>query len=157
MFDSGGHGEHHHAARAIESYCPEHKRFQSTRPGGARPHGLSHGKTLYFSKFDGAGAWSVPVTGGEERRVTGAPHLGYWGNFAVIEDGLYLFDSDAESGPSILYYSFRTRNLTTVLTLNKGQRAVPWMANLSASRDGLTLFFAQGASKSSIVLVDHLQ
>lgn len=130
---------------------------QVTRHGGFASFESYDGKTLYFSKFDAAGVWSVPVTGGEERRVTSAPHLGYWGHFALVEDGLYLVDSDAKPGPSILYYSFRTRNLTTVLTLNKGQRAVPWTANLSASRDGLTLFFAQGASKSSIVLVDHLQ
>ena len=130
---------------------------QVTRNGGFAGFESYDGKTLLFSKFDGAGIWSVPVSGGEERRVTVAPHLGYWGHFAVVEDGVYVIDSDAKRGPSILYYGFRTRALTAVLTLKRGQRPVPWTANLSASRDGLTLFFAQGASKSSIILVDHLQ
>ena len=93
--------------------------------------------------------WSVPVTGGDELRLTNSPHLGYWGHFAVVEDGIYLVDADAKRGPSILYYSFRTRHLISVLTFKKGQHAVPWTANLSASRDGLTLFFAQGSSKNS--------
>jgi Tol biopolymer transport system component/DNA-binding winged helix-turn-helix (wHTH) protein len=130
---------------------------QVTHNGGFAGFESYDGKTIYFSRFDGAGIWSVPVTGGEEHRITRAPHLGYWGHFAVVEDGLYIVDSDADRGPSILYYSFQSRSLSTVLTLEKGQRAVPWTANLSASRDGFTLFFAQGASKSSIVLVDHLQ
>lgn len=130
---------------------------QVTRRGGFAGFESYDGKTLYFSKFDGAGVWSVPVTGGDELRLTNSPHLGYWGHFAVVEDGIYLVDADAKRGPSILYYSFRTRHLISVLTFKKGQHAVPWTANLSASRDGLTLFFAQGSSKSSIVMVDHLQ
>jgi Tol biopolymer transport system component/DNA-binding winged helix-turn-helix (wHTH) protein len=95
---------------------------QVTQHGGFAGFESYDGKTLYFSKFDGAGVWSVPVAGGEERRVTVAPHLGYWGHFAVVEDGLYVIDSDAERGPSIMYYSFRNRRLTTVLTLKRGQR-----------------------------------
>jgi hypothetical protein len=99
---------------------------QVTRRGGFAGFESYDGKTLYFSKFDGAGVWRVPVTGGDELRVTNSPHLGYWGHFAVVEDGLYLVDADAKRGPSILYYSFQTRNLISVLTFKKGQHAVPW-------------------------------
>ena len=38
-----------------------------------------------------------------------------------------------------------------------GAHAVPWTANLCASRDGRTAFFKQGTSKSSIVLAENLQ
>jgi Tol biopolymer transport system component/DNA-binding winged helix-turn-helix (wHTH) protein len=130
---------------------------QVTHHGGFAGFESYDGKTLYFSKFDGAGIWSIPTAGGEEKRLTQAPHLGYWGHFAVTEEGLYLVDSDAEGGPAIMYYSFRTRQLTQILTLNGGQHAVPWTANLGASRDGRTIFFAQGTSKTSIVLAENLQ
>jgi hypothetical protein len=43
------------------------------------------GKTIYYSEFDGAGLWSVPVDGGEEMLVSRTLHHGYWGHFAVTE------------------------------------------------------------------------
>jgi hypothetical protein len=42
-------------------------------------------KTLYYSRFEGGGIWSMPVGGGEERQVTDALHKGYWGHFAVTD------------------------------------------------------------------------
>jgi len=114
-------------------------------------------KTIYYSRFNGAGIWSVPVASGEEKRITVAPHLGYWGHFAVTEAGLYLVDSDAEPGPTIKYYDFQSRRLTPILTLKDGHDAGAWRANLAASSDGRTLFFVQGESKSSIVMVEYFQ
>jgi Tol biopolymer transport system component/DNA-binding winged helix-turn-helix (wHTH) protein len=130
---------------------------QVTQHGGFAGFESSDGTTLYFSKFSGAGIWSVPVAGGEEKRITDAPHLGYWGSFAVTKDGLYLLDSEADRGPTILYYAFQTHRLSRILTLNEGQNAPPWAANLGASRDGRIVLFAQGASKSSLVLAENLQ
>jgi Tol biopolymer transport system component len=133
------------------------REMQVTHHGGFAGFESYDGNTLYFSKFEGAGIWSISLAGGEEKRLTQAPHLGYWGCFATTEGGLYLVDSDAEPGPSIMYYAFRARRLTRVLTYSAGQHAVPWVANLGASRDGKMVFFAQGTSKSSIVLAENLR
>jgi hypothetical protein len=96
------------------------------------------------------------VAGGEEKRIIKAPHLGYWGEFAVTEHGLYLIDSDAEPGPSVMYYNAQTHLLTSVFTLKNGaQHAIPWQANLGASRDGKTVLFVMGTSKSSIVMAEN--
>jgi Tol biopolymer transport system component/DNA-binding winged helix-turn-helix (wHTH) protein len=130
---------------------------QVTHNGGFAGFESYDGQILYFSKFNDAGIWRIPGTGGEEQRITDALHVGYWGDFAVTDGGLYLVDPDAEPGPSIMYYAFRTRRLTRVLTYSAGQQAVPWVANVGASRDGRTIFFAQGTSKSWIVLAENLQ
>jgi hypothetical protein len=45
----------------------------------------------------------MPVNGGEAQLVTDALHFGYWGAFAVTENGLYLVDSDADPGPVLMY------------------------------------------------------
>jgi hypothetical protein len=45
--------------------------------------------------------------------------------------------------------------LRPVLRLD--QSPVPWQANLSASKDGLVLFFAQGEHKSSVTMVENFQ
>jgi Tol biopolymer transport system component len=129
---------------------------QMTHHGGFTGFESYDRKTFYFSKSNGGGIWAVPVAGGEERRVTKAPHLGYWGEFAVTEHGLYLIDSDAEHGPSVMYYNAQTHRLTSVFTLKNGaQHAIPWQANLGASRDGKTVLFVMGTSKSSIVMAEN--
>jgi serine/threonine protein kinase len=70
---------------------------QVTHHGGFAAFESYDAKTLYYSKLEGGGIWSVPVAGSEEQHITDALHLGYWGHFAVTETGLYLVDSDAES------------------------------------------------------------
>jgi sugar lactone lactonase YvrE len=130
---------------------------QITYHGGFAGFESVDGTTLYFSKFDSGGIWSVPVAGGEEKRVTDAPHLGYWGGFAVTSDGLYMIDSEAERGPAILYYAFRTQRLSRVLALDAAQNPPPWAANFGASTDGRVVLFTQGTSKSAIVLAENLQ
>ena len=94
-----------------------------THHGGFAGFESYDGKTLYFSKFNGGGIWSVPVAGAEEKRITDAPHIGYWGGFAVTKDGIYLLDSEADRGPALMYYSFRSRQLKRILTLNGPQKA----------------------------------
>jgi Tol biopolymer transport system component/serine/threonine protein kinase len=128
---------------------------QMTHHGGMAAFESYDGKTLYYSKAEGAGVWSVPVTGGEEQRITQAPHLGYWGHFAVTDAGLYLIDADAEPGPTIMYYNFQTRRINPVLLLK--QNPLPWTANLSASRDGRTVLFVQAESKSAIFMAENFQ
>jgi len=95
------------------------------------------------------------VAGGAERRITQAPHLGYWGHFAVTDAGLYLVDADAESGPTIMYYDFQTRGIKPVLVLK--QDPLAWTANLSASRDGRTVLFAQAELKGAIFMAENFQ
>lgn len=131
------------------------KETQITRDGGFAAFESYDAKNLYYSKFDGGGLWSVPVAGGTEQHLTDAPHRGYWGHFAVTDTGVYVVDSSTEPGPTILYYDFQSRRLKPILMLN--QDTQPWTANLSASRDGRTLLFAQFELRNSIMMADNLQ
>jgi Tol biopolymer transport system component/DNA-binding winged helix-turn-helix (wHTH) protein len=129
---------------------------QVTHHGGFAPLESYDGKTLYYSQLDGAGIWTVPVAGGEERRLIEAPHLGYWGYFTVTETGLYLLDTEKSAmSPTILFYDFHRGQLTPVLTLP--QNPLPWGANLTASRDGRTLLFAQYKNTSSISMAENFE
>lgn len=69
--------------------------------------------------------------------------------------GVYLLDSDANPKPTILYYNFQTCLLTPVVQLEASP--VPWGANLAASRDGRTLWFAEGTPHNSITMVENFQ
>jgi Tol biopolymer transport system component/DNA-binding winged helix-turn-helix (wHTH) protein len=125
-----------------------------TTRGGFASFESPDGKSLLYTKFDGAGIWTVPRSGGSETQLTAAPHLGYWGSFAVVDEGIYFLDSDAPGGPTIEYYAFQTRAIDKVFTFAKDQSAIPWAANLGVSRDGRTIYFAQGTTKSSIVMAE---
>ena len=127
---------------------------QVTRHGGFLAIESYDGRTIYYSKSEGGGLWSVPVAGGPEEVVTSALHRGYWGHFAVTDSGIYLLDVDAPPRPTIVHYSFQTRKLTPVLQMD--EHPVGGVANLSASRDGLILVFAQWTPQSEIDMVENL-
>jgi Tol biopolymer transport system component len=128
---------------------------QVTRHGGFAPLESYDGRTLYYSQFEGAGIWSIPVGGGEEQRLIEAPHLGYWGYCAVTDAGIYLLETEKAGGPSIQFYDFQSRRLKPVMTLREDP--LPWGANLTASRDGKTLLFAEYKVTSSITMVEYQQ
>jgi Tol biopolymer transport system component len=133
------------------------REIQLTYDGGQASLESFDGKTLYFSKLSGGGIWAMPVNGGEPRRVTDALHFGYWGEFAVTENGLYLVNSDADPGSALMYYSFRTRQLKRLLNLNGPAKAIPWTANLGVSRNGRTVLVVLATFRSSLVMAENLQ
>ena len=129
---------------------------QLTEHGGFDPLESYDGRTIYYSKFDEPGIWSMPAGGGSESPVvTGKPQVSYWGHWAVTESGLYLLDADAEPRPIIEFYSFATRRITPVLSLEKSP--VAWQPSLSASRDGRTVFYTQTDPQSVIKMVENFR
>ena len=127
---------------------------QITKNGGFAPAASSDGGQIFFSKFDGAGIWSIPAIGGREKRLTVAPHLGYWGHFAATQDGIYLLDTDARKGPTIEFYALKSQRTTSVVTIPEGYSTIAWTANLGASRDGSAVYLVLATNKSSIMMAD---
>ena len=131
---------------------------QVTRHGGLGAFESFDAKTLYYSKGDGGGIWSIPVAGGQavgdkEQHITAALHPSYWGDYAVIDSGLYLVDSEAKPRPTIMYYDFQTRRLTPVLI---PKHNFPyWSPSFAASRDGRTMLFVQQEHRCTIIMVEY--
>jgi Tol biopolymer transport system component/DNA-binding winged helix-turn-helix (wHTH) protein len=131
------------------------KERQITQQGGYAAFESYDGKTVYYSKYQGGGIWTVPTAGGPEGQITTALHHGYWGYFAVTDSGIYFLDADTKPAPTILFYDFHSRHTAPVLTLK--ENPIPWFAGLAASRDGLTLFFVQYKLTSSITMAENFQ
>ena len=110
------------------------------------------GSTLYYAKREFGGLWRRPLSGGSEVRVTDALHLGYWGGFAVTENGIYFIDSDATPRPTIYYHDVRTGHSHPVLPLER----MPWtgVPTLTVSRDGRTILFTQCTGVTHINLAE---
>jgi len=131
------------------------KDTQITRNGGLAAFESYDVKTLYYSKFDRPGVWATPVDGGNEKLISGALHLGYWGGFAVTAGGIYLLDADAIPRPTIMYYDFQTQRVSPVIKLE--QSPATWHSSLAASRDGKTVMFTQSLGQSHITMVENFQ
>ncbi len=124
-----------------------------TEHGGFNPFESYDGRSVYFSRFEQPGIWSVPTGGGTESLViANKPQVGYWGHFAVTETGLYLMDAEAEPRPTIQFYSFATHRITSVLRLE--QRPARLQPSLSATADGKTLYYTQFDRQSVIRMIE---
>ena len=126
---------------------------QLTTGGGINPFESYDGRTIYYSKFDKAGIWSMPARGGTESLVVAdKPQVGYWGHWAVTLDGLYLLNMDAEPRPGIEFYRFATRRITPVFTIEmQPTRQEP---SLGATADGRTIYYSQYDRQSVIKLME---
>jgi Tol biopolymer transport system component/DNA-binding winged helix-turn-helix (wHTH) protein len=132
------------------------KELQLTQRGGFDPFESSDGQTVYFSRFDQAGIWSLPAKGGAESLVVAdKPQLGYWGHWAVTSAGLYVLDTDAEPRATIEFYDFARRRTSAVLTLD--MRPARQQPSLSATMDGKTVFYTQYDPQSVIKMMEFSQ
>jgi Tol biopolymer transport system component/DNA-binding winged helix-turn-helix (wHTH) protein len=127
-----------------------------TERGGFDPIESYDGRTIYYSKLDEAGIWSMPASGGiESLLIADKPQIGYWGYWALTDAGLYLLNFDAEQRQTIEFYNFSTRRISPILSLE--EKADTWEPGLSASRDGRTIYYTQFDPQSSIKLVENLR
>jgi Tol biopolymer transport system component/DNA-binding winged helix-turn-helix (wHTH) protein len=129
---------------------------QITHHGGFCAFESYDGKTVYYYRDDSGGLWSVPAAGGNEQLVIDRLHLGPLETLAVCESGVYVIDSEADPGPSVVFYSFETRKAANVYTLK--QAALDGQGDLSSSRDCRTVLAAQSApGQSSIHMAENFE
>ncbi len=123
--------------------------IQVTKKGGYAPLESSDGQYLYYARRSpGDGIWRVPATGGEEVRVI--PGIDTWGNFAVVERGIYF--APPEKG-SIQFYDFSTRLIKTIAKIR-----TLLDFGLDATRDGHFVVYTQRDRESDeLLLVDNFR
>src|SRR5262249_17985757 len=93
--------------------------LQVTKRGGGKCLESTDSKFVYYSEYKGAGIYRVPVEGGEETLVIDSYKAG-WGNFAVVEDGIYFIKQDSSGGEAaIKFFNFATQQVGDVVALGK--------------------------------------
>jgi Tol biopolymer transport system component len=128
---------------------------QVTRRGGIRAFEAPDGKFIYYIKSDGPGIWRVPVNGGEEEVVVESYKVG-WGNWAVVDDGIYFIKEDAKAGAAIAFYNFATRQVNAVAALGKVQI---WLEGLAVSPDRQSILYTRvdPGNTGNITLVENFR
>src|SRR5262249_30931466 len=128
---------------------------QVTRRGGGLAFEAPDGKFVYYSKFDGPGIWRAPVNGGEEEVVVDSYNVG-WGNWAVVDDGIYFIKQDAKAGAAIEFFNFATRQMTEVAALGKVRI---WTLGLAVSPDRQWLLYTRvdPGNTGNILMVENFR
>ena len=128
---------------------------QVTRHGGFAAFESSDGRYLYYAKgLAVPGLWRAPASGGEEIEVIHTLEAGYYGYWAVVENGIYYLDTTAK--PSIAFFNATTHRSTRVFDLeNLPARQAP---GLAVSQDKGTILYTQlDALSSEVILVDNFR
>ena len=88
--------------------------IQVTRNGGWVSEESVDGKILYYSKFDLAGIWKMPVAGGDEAQVLDRTPRANWD---VKQEGIYYLNIPDRSAYLLEFSTGRSRRLATLKTL----------------------------------------
>lgn len=131
--------------------------IQLTHTGAMEGYESPDAKLFYFSKDRGVyGIWSVPVNGGEEKLEPELATAGFWRSWGVMDQGLYFITKEQGIRPTIRFFSFATRRVTPLLTVDK--EALWFEPGLTISTDGRHLIYAQvDHAFNDILLMDHFR
>jgi len=128
---------------------------QVTRHGGFAGFESPDGRFLYYAKgLTVPGLWRIPTNGGEEVELISSLEAGYWGYWAVVEDGVYYLDTTTK--PGIAFFDITTHRITRLFDLeNRPARQAP---GLTVSPDKRTILYTQwDATDSDIILVENFR
>jgi Tol biopolymer transport system component len=128
-----------------------------TRQGGFAAFESPDGKFVYYAKSrDVPGPlWRTPTDAGEEIPIPGFNKAARWGQWAVLENGVYFVNAERTILPTIEFFSFATGRVTQITTLEKRVFGGP---NLAVSPDGEWILYAQvDRNDSDLMLVNDFQ
>lgn len=128
------------------------KATQITRSGAFRPEESPDGKLLYYGKRDTSGLWSIPVDGGDERKVLDSVTANNW---TVASQGIYYIDFAGEPGApkNLNFYDFRTGKVSQVGQLEPTVSTS--FSGISVSADGRSLLYSDVTNVTSdLMLLD---
>jgi hypothetical protein len=98
--------------------------------------------------------WRTPINGGEEVELISSLDAGYWGYWAVVENGIYYLDTTTK--PGIAFFDITTHRITQMFNLES--RPAREDTGLAVSPDQRTILYTQlDASNSDILLVENFQ
>lgn len=123
---------------------------QMTKSGGFAAFESPTGETLLYTRFDSAGLWAMPLSGGTETEVLSEPRC--WGHWAVGPDAVYVAASPSGQPPSLLRLDLGSGQTTHVAAIPR--RLPCGESALAISSDGDHLLYAGIRETSDLVLID---
>src|ERR1700722_7631793 len=128
---------------------------QVTHHGGFAAFESPDGRYLYYAKgLTVPGLWRIPTNGGEEAELISSLEAGYWGYWAVVENGIYYLDKSKK--PEIAFFNITTHRITRVFDMES--RPASQAPGLAVSPDKKTILYTQwDATDSDIIFVENFR
>jgi len=95
---------------------------QITKQGGFLPFESADARFVYYDKDSEVdGIWRVPIDGGEEILILDQLKHEMYGNWAVVDDGIYFirFDDTTNEEGAILFYDFAAGRVKKIVKLGR--------------------------------------
>ncbi|MGA9354760.1 MAG: winged helix-turn-helix domain-containing protein [Terriglobales bacterium] len=133
---------------------------QVTKNGGFAPLEAPDGRSLYYTKFDEHGVWQVPIVGGDETKIIqDEPFKGFWGYFAVGNDGLYFIGDTGTGGKhqaGFKFYDYATKKITNICDMDKGP--YDGAPGLTVSPDSRYILYVQlDEARNNLMLAENFK
>jgi Tol biopolymer transport system component len=131
---------------------------QVTRLGGFAPFESKDGKYLYYAKGrDAQGLWRKRLPDGVEEPVLNQLKVGFWGAWALVEDGIYFADrTDAKNAQAIFFYRFKDKSIAHLWDFERPGAVSD--STMAVSPDGKVLLFTQvDQAGSDILMLEHFR
>lgn len=114
---------------------------QLTQGGAGEAFASPDGKLVYFRKRTWSSIWMVPVEGGIEKPVPELERFDrIFRSWGVVNQGIYFMSRQDGPRQAIHFFSFGTRQVTQLATLDK--EPIWDYPNVALSNDGRRLLFA---------------
>ena len=121
-----------------------------TKNGGVYASESADGRSLYYSKFEQAGIWKMPLQGGEEQRVLDQPSGFQWFNWALSSHGIYFASPGSLEKRKLEFFDFATHKKTLI------GYAENTVQGLALAPDGKSLLYGRTDSEDyEIMLVKN--
>jgi Tol biopolymer transport system component/DNA-binding winged helix-turn-helix (wHTH) protein len=125
---------------------------QVTRKGGFASSASSDGKFLYYVKDAENGIWRMPTTGGDEIAVLPQFPAEHWGDWALVDKGIYYVDEVGH--PTIKFLNFVNHKVTKIVEVES--LPPPGDPGFTVSPDEKQIVFSQiDRSAVDLMLVEN--
>lgn len=111
------------------------------------------GRYLYYSKYEQAGVWRMPLQGGEESKVLIDMEPGGWPNWALSPEGIYFLKFGKFPHAELASFDFADSKTHVLWTLEKNPG---WGLSLSADRKSI-VYIQDQVAESSLMLVRNFR
>jgi Tol biopolymer transport system component len=127
---------------------------QLTKHGGISPVESFDGRFLYYSKYEHAGVWRMPLQGGgEESEVLTDVEPWGWPNWALSPEGIYFLKAGKFPHAELVFFDFAGGKTHVLWPLEKD---AGWGLSLSADRKSIVYIQGQFA-ESNLMLVRNFR